>query len=535
MLDPALLFDVTRFTDAIAEGNFRRYRRWNPESIYQLLVDDFLSLLKRTQRVHEQGDEQRALRAYEMLLCGTRKGGGLLYTWRPPLLDVVGRHGPIIDRYLGLYLKYIGSDPAAALSRKMLEVFYRTSRKSTLSGVLSHSGYSSADVLALLPTWLLQLRKLRKKMPSLYYPYLDMLRKEAWTMLANHDSGESVLEATDMEQPSILLDLMAVQLRKGRRHSALETAMKALSVLEGKQERLQLAEILAAMARDFHEPEMELVALREAWRTQPTLLRLRDLCWSQAGEQERVERLVDELEALEDHRLDLPPPFVPMLEVLAGDYESPAIRVEESLNRQEHSPFQYLFGLFLFIGSGLKLSPGQSAMNREWAGFAAVLPSSVVGHPGRVPRNADVGFVESVLLSGLPASKSTSVAVRRKLLSDLFLSILRRHPPSREQRRRYRGLCRQISSSLVQEIVSSGDRMSYHLAARTVVACQEVCYICNSHGEGDAFMCSQRSAFPRHRAFHGELDKLVGSSSVLNPSSGGVPSRVERANGRGAG
>lgn len=271
----------------------------------------------------------------------------------------------------------------------------------------------------------------------------------------------------------------------GRSADAVDAARLAITKLEGVHRALA-ADALAGAAAELGDAETEREGRLTAWRAEPTLTRL---CALGAGLDAGA---VHELASAE-------------LELVVGGSYTPAGRPRWAL--------ELLAGQVEPVVAALRRAKALGWSQADHPGLL-VLPFCLIAHAGGQPEAPSA--LTSLLEAADVAARAWEGPNQRQGPTDLGRLLAEAAAwQAGDQTAEWFETAVLAVRKRTEAIVGNGHRGAYERAAVAVAAVAEVHVLRGSELVGYDYLQEMRAAFPRHRAFHGELDMVITRSSLL--------------------
>lgn len=186
------------------------------------------------------------------------------------------------------------------------------------------------------------------------------------------------------------------------------------------------------------------------------------------------------------------------MQLLCGEYEIPLQRVQhaEPLGWSSSShPGPVVYPYLLLAAAGYTQPPPVGSILAEW--LADLERAADSYHAAITPLLPEEG--EDMLKSA----------------GALLLDSLARHPVAQDTRAAFFTVALQVARRRIDAVVSNGHRGAYERAARLIVAYAEALVLADRKNEAMPALIGMRDAYPRHRAFRGDLEALIVRTPLL--------------------
>lgn len=498
--DPAALLsdDLTTFRREVATGVYRTTGyggAWKRRPWYTTLD----ALLARATDIWESGHKAEGTQAWIEGLSILGLPWYALNEVQPP----AGRLKTNLQRILGHLARDALVLPPGERCTRIIEPLRNVAAGGgpwmSLESLLEGELRSLPDAPAFLLEWLQAMEATRTRSDRHWTEHREQYITEAWRLLTSRPDVEAVLRAVAQRDPSAWTIWVQGLVAAGQSARALAVVREGLLVTRAPEHRFALALAMAGLGRTTGDAAARTDALRELWRADPTIPRLLDLltqpCITDAL---RDSMVTDELEACEQERYTLSAALLALLELLAGDYDTPLVRAE---SYEDHpwvhpdSPVHVVQPVLLLLASGRTDLPARSALKDLWS-FDLL---DAAGSRSVADLQYDAGSPWED-----PTPTVAGVRGRNRItrcLRDLLLSAIKRRPATVEQRRRMLGKCETLTLDCVGHSLQEHLRSTYPLAACLVAAVSEVHTLTGHPDRGQAFVQAVIRAHPRHSVF----------------------------------
>ncbi len=312
------------------------------------------------------------------------------------------------------------------------------------------------------------------------------LLHEVTKLASGKDGLKRLARREGADHPEAYRDWVKALEQSGETQRAVQAAREAVEEITSDLARASMADHLAVLCRENGDVSDAVRARVIAWRSGPTLYRLRALVregWPSSGEWH--ERMSAELAAANQEEYDLEPPLEARLAMVAGHYDY----VEDA----DSEAIQEILPILLLAGSGTdEVRNDDSAISRLWTDLdKRSFPSSV----------SDVSFQHEED----PPPPFTE-------LMDILFDV---RFPDEHQQKRFRRIAREWVLEYINDIVCNKNRGMYEDAAMRAVGVEEAYRCAGRQEEIEGFLEEIRGQWSRYYAFTRELDEWQTRSPLV--------------------
>ncbi len=494
--------DVENFIAALRNDEFAD-DPWSDEPEW---VDHFETLVSRATKAFIDGERTvtvdalgRLLRVFELEYDATA-----FYGEEPPEFRVRSDLGEVLALYLrALYETTPQQRRAARLLEELSALRGLSASRAGLQAIMNVDAAPLDDLDRFLPAWIEVLHKLEPDRDTGPLNLRGPLLREATLLFAGADGLGELAKREGREQPQTYHEWLDALLRADRREDALAAAREAVGAVEDPWDKARLADRLTTLAVDEGDDTLAIEAGVTAWRSRPTLRRLRWLC--SAGEPDRETlraRLTVESEAAKRREIRPGPRLAAVLDLLLGDLASALNRLTRARSlgwsSSEH-PGPIVFPFALLASAELDSPPESSVLAELWDEMDCDFDLDHVTDDERTRTDDSESDVPR-----LPSLVSKEPTTLGELLSSALGSL---HLPAGTRRRAVERT-RRVVEKRVAAIVSGKHRGAYARAARLAAAWTEGASLTGTPDSGSTFLRTLCERYPRHSAFKREINAV---------------------------
>lgn len=519
-----LLSDIDRFVAAVRDGAYVEGWGWDDniddERAYgdESWVGDMDDLLAQAGAAFLDGELQLAREAYRRLLHAfLLDEDAAVFSGPQPADEMVDTNlTEAKARYLrAIYTTTTPNDRAEALAEE-LKALDHVGDRIRLQDVIDATPRPMPDLAVFLPAWI---ERLTSELVA-GGPFITLARvllSEGVEMHEGPDGLGALARARGPDYPELFEDWIAALVRTGRRPQAIDAAKAALGALTPHGEaRARIAEACADLAIEVGDVELVLEASQQAWRAAPSRGRLLDLMTAARSVGRQDEAIATEADVAEAW----------LAAGGAGSFAGSirqaceilllAWRVEPALAAAKRAePLGWSRGVhpgpvvvpFLLVAGSVASAPDENLLLSDV--FDLI---DAVGWPD--PR----GLLGERFTGGLALDNGDAehrATPGRPRLSGLLAEQLDRHSSSEADRRHWLAEAQVLIERRISAVVEAKHRHSYAKVALLAVGCGEALQLTENAGKGAAFVADVRARYPRHTAFHAELDRATRRSALL--------------------
>ena len=499
---PTIVADVENFVVALRNDEFAD-DPWSDEPEW---VDHFETLVSRATKAFIDGERTVAVDALGRLLrvFELEYDVAAFYGEEPAEFRVRSDLGEVLALYLrALYETTPHQQRAERLIEELSSLRGLSASRVGLQAIMNADAAPLDELDRFLPAWLEVLHKLEPDRDDSPLNLRGPLLREATLLFAGADGLGELAKREGREQPQTYHEWLDALLRADRREDALAAAREAVGAVEDPWDRARLADRLTNLAVDTEEENLAIEASVTAWRSRPTLRRLRRLC--SVGEPDRETlrtRLTAEAEAAKRREIRPSSRLAAVLDLLLGDLASALNRLTRARSLgwsgSEH-PGPIVFPFALLAAAELGAPPESSVLAELWDEMDCDFDLD------DIPDDECTGTDESESVAPrLPSLASNEPKTLGELLSTALGDL---HLPA-GTRRRVVERTRRVVEKRVAAIVSGKHRGAYARAARLAAAWTEGASLAGSPELGPVFLRTLCERYPRHSAFKREINAV---------------------------
>ncbi|MEN9360122.1 MAG: hypothetical protein RL095_1657 [Verrucomicrobiota bacterium] len=491
--DRGLAADCETFAAAIRAGAYTHELDIANPSEVPAWVDDMDVLFDRADQSFAHGDYKVAAKAYGILLDSLHLAENIAveHSMYSAQDIVVTDINAVKARHLRSLYETL---PAKERAPKLLEALRRDVAFGSRIG-LAEVEKAADDELAgrdkFLRSWISELEKAAADANlDGFEDSRRALLREAVQLQNGLNGLRQLAEREGPAHAEAWYDLVAQLVRGGEVKQAEEACRSGIKILQEPHEKAVLADWLAELAFQDGDRKMALDFRRQAWRFEPSQLRLISWCATSATPLPD-DQLAEEVEYLHSQQNARFSRLISMLEILRGEYELPrkAILAADPLGwTPESHPGPLVYTFLLVAGSGLKDIP-------EGSSIAALVEANNTLFIRWQNQLAESGKIYSYLDAMMPA--------------------LRRHKPNKSQRELFLATARTVCLDRVKAILSAGWEHAFDKAARMAVGFAEACFLAGGRDEGLGLLTTLRNQHLRNHSFRSKLRSLINESPLL--------------------
>lgn len=500
-----LLLDIETFLREVAQGNFR-YGAWGNSFGRKTWFQVMDSLLVRVGQLWTEGREADALDAWSRLIQVFRYPAYALGESTSPAARLSSNLGEWIQRLWrrGLALEAVRTSANADWVAPALQAVF----------LLAHGGVPRVSVDCLqgpdqkpevLGRFLLRWLQGVSDMPDPPREVQAWYMADAYKVLRGIQGLEPILADAAREDPSAWRVLVKVHVQDSAWKDVARVARQGLERVKDPEEAVLLAGFLLDAAEETQDEALLREARLALWRQCPSGSTLEALCALDEAEGASVDsRCADELEAMEEGRVSPSPVMASLLEILAGDYETPAMRLKESdlgTWRELTHPLWIVLPSVLLAATGQEKAPKKGALAEIWN-----MAWLTEGGPGETDPEWDRDRALALRFRGNKPRVRRGRAASKVKLSNILKDSLRRKPMDLEQRRRFMAWMEEVVTRVVRQVLEAKERDAYAAGAVLVQACAQSWHLAGQPERGQAFLRTIRSTWPRHTSFLRDMD-----------------------------
>ncbi|WNG23107.1 hypothetical protein F0U62_02950 [Cystobacter fuscus] len=516
-LQDKLLADITEQAQRFEEFMDEAHSEWDEygedsgPGPYAELVAPVTALFQRAQRAFERGRWPLAQEAYRALFELLQREDDYGLGLRPEHLEEVDVPEAQARYLCALYRVTPPARRAEALWAAMKEEDrWRFGPPPKLQEVRDISPEPLPDLESFLSDWEALLREREDDSEA------EAWLREAVGLSRGAEGLRELARARRGRHPRAWVDLLALLEREGQPREVLDTAHEALKALPtGLPLRAWVADFLATAAKRLALPEQVREARWESFVACPDLKRLLEL--RECGEAEperarlmkRAARQVRKALAQPDDTGPMPWEEPPLPR---GERDEPYPRLNEVLLAQAR-----------LLGHDWQAA-WKSASGAEVLGWSSndnpqglVVPFLLLwlsgpSSPEKPPRSVEELWrkaLENSLAYYEPSSTEEAAWKLSERLSRAYTEVLAALSVSHPQQEELLEGCLEVAHERARAIVREKHRRSYGKAALLLAACAEVLQRRGQPARAQEFLRRFREEFPRHSAFHAELDAAM--------------------------
>ncbi|UCF47831.1 MAG: hypothetical protein JSU89_11750, partial [Myxococcales bacterium] len=319
---PTIVADVENFVVALRNDEFAD-DSWSDEPEW---VDRFEALVSRATKAFIDGERTVAVDALGRLLrvFELEYDVAAFYGEEPAEFRVRSDLGEVLALYLrALYETTPHQQRAERLLEELSSLRGLGASRVGLQAIMNADAAPLDELDRFLPAWIEVLHKLEPDRDDSPLNLRGPLLREATLLFAGADGLGELAKREGREQPQTYHEWLDALLRADRREDALAAAREAVGAVEDPWDRARLADRLTNLAVDTGEENLAIEASVTAWRSRPTLRRLRRLC--SVGEPDRETlrtRLTAEAEAAKRREIRPSSRLTAVLDLLLCDLAS---------------------------------------------------------------------------------------------------------------------------------------------------------------------------------------------------------------------
>jgi len=469
-------------------------------------VGHFETLLSRATRAFLDGERAVAVEAFGRLLRVFELEGEVeAFCSEEPAESRVRSD---LDEVLALHLRALYEiTPHQQRSVRLLEEIIALRHigraRVGLQAIMNADAEPLEDLERFLPAWIEAVRRLDPDRDVRPWNVRGPLLREATLLAAGADGLGELARREGSEEPQHYHEWLNALLRAGRREDSVAAARVAVDAVEDPWQKARLADRLTILAVEEEDETLAIEASLTAWRSKPSLRRLRWLCG--AGEQSDEPlraRLEAENEAARRGEIRLSARLAAVLDLLLGDLASALNRLTRARSLGWSSfdhPGPIVFPCALLAAAELATPPERSLLAELWDEIDDGVDD------GYVP---DLEYTEQDEPGCDGARARTGGSTEPPTLDELLSTSLGRLELPPGTRRRVLERARRVVEKRAAAIVSGKHRRAYARAARLAAAWAEGASLAGCPGSGPALLRALCERHSRYSAFKREINAV---------------------------
>jgi hypothetical protein len=413
-----------------------------------------------------------------------------------------------LDEVLALHLRALyettpHQQRAARLLEEIIALRHIGRARVGLQAIMNADAEPLEDLERFLPAWIEALRRLDPDRDVSPWNVRGPLLREATLLAAGADGLGELARHEGNKEPRHYHEWLDALLCAGRREDAVAAAREAVDAMKDPWQKARLADRLTTLAVDGGDETLAIEASLTAWRSRPSLRRLRWLCGAGDPDDETLRARLDaENEAARRGKFRLSARLAAVLDLLLGDLSSALNRLTRARSlgwsRGEH-PGPIVFPCALLAAAELATPPERSLLAELWDemddgiddDYVSDLEYTEQDEPGRDGSRAHA--------DGSPEPPT---------LDELLSTTLGRLELPPGTRRRVLERARRVVEKRAAAIVSGKHRRAYARAARLAAAWAEGASLAGSPDSGPALLRALCERHSRYSAFKREINAV---------------------------
>jgi len=496
-----LVADVEAFTTALRWGEFAD-DAWSDEPEW---VDHIEALLSRATQAFIAGDRAVAAESYGRLLRVFQLDGEVeaFCGEEPAEFRVRSDLGEALANHLRALYETTPVDQRAAKLLDEIETLHRlVGGRVGLQAILNSDAAPLVDLDWFLPQWLDAVGRLEGERDDRRKALRGFLLREATLLSAGADGLGELARREGSDEPQIYHEWLDALLSASRRDDAVAAAREAVGAVQESWAKARLADRLATLAVERGDETLALEAGRTAWRSHPSLRRLRWLCGVGSPDSGMLRaRLATEREVAEQGAVRVGGRLAAVLDLLLGDVVAAVNRLSRAPSLGWSScghPGPIVFPYALLAAARLSQPPLGSALEELWDGM---------NEDFDLDFDCSEGEETDELVPEEPTAAARGPAEAPRL-SDLLSDSLNRLDLAPQDRRRLVDTTRRVVERRAEAVVSSKHRRAYARVALLAAAWTDGALLAGS-GHGDGLSDALLLRYPRHPAFKREISSAA--------------------------
>jgi len=469
-------------------------------------VGHFETLLSHAARAFLDGERAVAAEAFGRLLRVFELEGEVaaFCSEEPAESRVRSDLGEVLALHLrALYETTPPQQRAARVLEEIIALRHIGRARVGLQAIMNADAEPLEDLEWFLPAWIKAVRGLDPDRDVRPWSVRGPLLREATLLAAGADGLGELARREGSEEPQHYHEWLDALLRADRQEDAVAAAREAVGAMEDPSRKARLADRLTTLAVDGGDETLAIEASLTAWRSQPSLRRLRWLCGAGDPDDETLRaRLEAENEAARRGKIRLSARLAAVLDLLLGDLASALNRLTRARSlgwsRGEH-PGPIVFPCALLAAAELATPPQRSLLAELWEEMDDGTDDDYV---------PDLEYTEQ----DEPESDGPGAHTRRSTepptLDELLSTTLGRLELPPGTRRRILERARRVVEKRAAAIVSGKHRRAYARAARLAAAWTEGASLAGSPDAGPAFLRALCERHSRYSAFKREINAI---------------------------